>query len=228
MHALSTTRGRSELPEVLERPTIALHGIASVAGRYVIGEQPTHPGINLFACRLRMIGSDNLRLTAPVIPQMGEQVTTSFNSFGTLTGRVTRQFEDGFEVSIEHDAAGRDRLNARITSFSEKLWTAETDRRAAQRVMPSNPRTVIARPDNWSQPCLIVDYSISGAAVSAAFQPEVGEIVTVGRVTGEVVRLFDFGFAVRFFEPQNADHLEGLLEAPDEWREVMRRTFKAV
>lgn len=216
------------MPEVLERPTVALHGITTVAGRYVIGEQSTHPGINLFACRLRMIGSDTLRLTAPVIPQKGERVSTSFNSFGTLTGRVTRQFDDGFEISIEQTASERERLNARIASFSEKLWTTETDRRVAQRVMPSNPRTVIARPDNWSQPCLIVDYSISGAAVSAAFQPEVGEIVTVGRVTGEVVRLFDFGFAVRFFEPQDADHLEGLLEAPDEWREVMRRTFHPV
>lgn len=216
------------MPEVLERPTIALHGIATVAGRYVIGAQPTHPGVNLFACRLRMIGSDTLRVTAPVIPQRGEQVTASFNSFGTLTGRVSRQFDDGFELTLEQSEDERERLNARITSFSEKLWTTDTDRRLAQRVMPSNPRTVIARPDNWSQPCLIVDYSISGAAVSAAFQPEVGEIVTVGRVTGEVVRLFDFGFAVRFFEPQDADHLEGLLEAPDEWRDVMRRTFQAV
>ncbi|WP_338723543.1 PilZ domain-containing protein [Devosia sp. XK-2] len=216
------------MPEVLERPTIALHGIATVAGRYVIGAQQTHPGVNLFACRLRMIGSDTLRATAPVIPQRGELVTASFNSFGALTGRVSRQFDDGFELSLEQSEDERERLNARITSFSEKLWTTETDRRVAQRVMPSNPRTVIARPDNWSQPCLIVDYSISGAAVSAAFQPEVGEIVTVGRVTGEVVRLFDFGFAVRFFEPQDAEHLEGLLEAPDEWRDVMRRTFQAV
>ena len=216
------------MSEVLERPTIALHGIATVAGRYVIGAQPTHPGINLFACRLRMIGSDNLRVTAPVIPQIGEPVSASFTSFGTLSGTVSRQYEDGFEMQFEQDDAAREALNARITSFSEKLWTTSTDRRTAQRVMPSNPRTVIARPDNWSQPCLIVDYSISGAAISAAFQPSVGEIVTVGRVTGEVVRLFDFGFAVRFFEPQSADHIEGLLEAPDEWRDVMRRTFKAV
>lgn len=216
------------MSEVLERPTIALHGITTVAGRYVIGAQPTHPGINLFACRLRMIGSDGLRVTAPVIPQVGETVSTSFTSFGTLTGSVSRQREDGFEMQFEQDDTARDALNAKITSFSEKLWTTSSDRRVAQRVMPSNPRTVIARPDNWSQPCLIVDYSISGAAVSAAFQPSVGEIVTVGKVTGEVVRLFDFGFAVRFFEPQSADHIEGLLEAPDEWREVMRRTFAAV
>ena len=216
------------MSEVLERPTIALHGIATVAGRYVIGAQPTHPGINLFACRLRMIGSDSLRVTAPVIPQIGEAVAASFTSFGTLNGTVSRQYDDGFEIQFVQDDAAREALNARITSFSEKLWTTSSDRRTAQRVMPSNPRTVIARPDNWSQPCLIVDYSISGAAVSAAFQPSVGEIVTVGRVTGEVVRLFDFGFAVRFFEPQSAENIEGLLEAPDEWREVMRRAFAAV
>jgi len=216
------------LSEGLERPTIALHGIATVAGRYVIGAQATHPGINLFACRLRMIGSDSLRMTAPVIPQLREAVSASFSSFGTLNGTVSRQYDDGFEMTFIQTDAERDALNGRITSFSEKLWTTTTDRRAAERLMPSNPRTVIARPDNWSQPCLIVDYSISGAAVSAAFQPAVGEIVTVGRVTGEVVRLFDFGFAVRFFEPQSAEHIEGLLEAPDEWRDVMRRTFRAV
>lgn len=215
------------MSEGLERPTIALHGIATVAGRYVIGAQPTHPGINLFACRLRMIGSDGLRVTAPVIPQIGEPVSASFTSFGTLSGIVSRQFEDGFEMQFEQDDHARDALNVKITAFSEKLWTTTSDRRAAQRVMPSNPRTVIARPDNWSQPCLIVDYSVSGAAVSAAFQPAVGEIVTVGKVTGEVVRLFDFGFAVRFFEPQSADSIEGLLEAPQEWRDVMRRTFRA-
>ena len=109
------------MSEVLERPTIALHGIATVAGRYVIGAQPTHPGINLFACRLRMIGSDSLRVTAPVIPQVGEAVSASFTSFGTLNGTVSRQYEDGFEMQFEQDDAAREALNARITSFSEKL-----------------------------------------------------------------------------------------------------------
>ena len=121
------------MSEVLERPTIALHGIATVAGRYVIGAQPTHPGINLFACRLRMIGSDSLRVTAPVIPQIGEPVSASFTSFGTLNGTVSRQYEDGFEMQFEQDDAAREALNARITSFSEKLWTTSTDRRTAQR-----------------------------------------------------------------------------------------------
>jgi hypothetical protein len=186
-----------------------------------------HPGINLFGCRLRMISSDAFRVTAPVIPQEGEAITASFTPFGALYGRIERQFEDGFVVAIAHDEAQREKLNARITAFSERLWTGTDDRRSDKRFMPRNPRTVLSRPDNWSQPCLIIDYSVSGAAISAAFQPAVGEVVTIGQITAEVVRLFDVGFAVRFFEPQDLDQIEELLQAPDEWTAMVRRAFPA-
>lgn len=207
----------------MERPTIALYGISTVAGRYAIGVQPAQPGVNLFACRLRAIASDSFRVIAPVIPPLREAIWAEFGSFGMLAGDVTRQHDDGFEVTLRHDDAERLALNMSITSFSEKLWTTSTDRRAGERIMPRNPRTVIYRPDNWSQPCLIVDYSVSGAAVSAAFQPAVGEMVTIGQVSGEVVRLFDFGFAVQFIDQHDGETLEHLLEAPEAWQQMMRR-----
>jgi len=223
---LEATCPREEaLSDILERPTIALHGIRTVTGRYVIGPQTSQPGVNLFGCRLRMISSDAFRVTAPVIPEQGELVSASFGPLGNINGRVERQLEDGFVVAINQDDVARDKLNARITAFSDRLWTGEMERRSARRFMPKNPRTVISRPDSWSQPCVIMDYSAAGAAVSAAFQPAVGEVVTIGQITAEVVRLFDVGFAVRFFEPQDADRVESLLEAPDEWNAVMRRGF---
>lgn len=212
------------MSDVIEPASIALFGITTVAGRYVIGRmEDAEAGVNLFACRLRMIGSDVARLIAPVIPGPGERVAARFASFGTLAGRVRRQTEDGFEMSLDQDEAERRALGERITGFSERLWTGTRDRRSAKRSMPKNPRSMLARPDNWAQPCLIVDYSASGAAVSAAFRPEVGEVVTVGSITAEVVRLFDFGFAVRFFEPQDPATIESLLEAPDAWTALTRR-----
>lgn len=213
------------MADVLERSTIALHGIRTVAGRYAIGEGEVHPGINFFACRLRMMSSEAFRVTAPVIPAPGEKIVASLGAFGTLRGHVERQFEDGFVVAIVHDEASRDDLNEKITLFTEQLWTGDEDRRGAKRFLPRNPRTVFARPDNWSQPCLIMDYSASGAAISSAFQPAVGEVVTLGQVTAEVVRLFDVGFAVRFFEPQDMETVEQQLEAPSEWQEMLRKAF---
>ncbi|RZJ85721.1 MAG: glycosyltransferase, partial [Hymenobacter sp.] len=90
-----------------------------------------------------------------------------------------------------------------ITAFTELLWTGEQDRRGANRYLPRNPRTVFARPDGWSQPCLVMDYSASGAAVSSAFQPAVGEIVTLGSITAEVVRLFDVGLLPSYFASES-------------------------
>ena len=215
------------MTDVLERPSIALHGIRTVTGRYVIGNQAIQPGVNLFGCRLRMMSSDAFRVTAPVIPEQGEAVTASFGPLGTVEGRVERQLEDGFVVAIVQDQAARDKLNIRITTFSERMWTGKLDRRAERRLMPQNPRTVISRPDSWSQPCLVLDYYNAGAALSAAFQPAVGEVVTVGQITAEVVRLFDVGFGVRFFETQEPGQIESLLEAPDEWSAMVRRSFPA-
>jgi hypothetical protein len=209
------------MSEVLDRSTVALHGIRTVSGRYVIGDGDIHPGINFFACRLRMISSEAFRVTAPVIPMVGDIIVATLGPFGTVRGIVERQFEDGFVVLIEHDGLSRDVLNEKISAFTDRLWTGEDERRGANRYLPRNPRTVFSRPDGWSQPCLVMDYSASGAAISSAFQPAVGEVVSVGSITAEVVRLFDVGFAVRFFEPVEIDGVEKALEAPAEWKAMV-------
>lgn len=214
------------MAEIMERTDIAVHGIRTVSGRYAIGTEEVHPGINLFACRLRMMSSDAFRVTAPVIPGPGEAIHATLGPFGALRGHVERQFEDGFVVRIEHQGTSRQDLNRAIRRFTETLWTGEGERRGANRFLPRNPRTVFARPDNWSQPCLVMDYSTTGAAVSSAFQPAVGEVVTVGSITAEVVRLFDVGFAVRFFEQQSEDGVEAALQAPNEWEQMLRKAFE--
>ncbi len=208
---------------LLERPAIALRGVSTVAGRYVIGDEPMHPGANLFACRLRDISADAFTITAPVIPQPGEAVTATFGPFGRLAGHVERNSDDGFTVGIAHRQGTRNGLEQALTAFRDRTWSGTRERRADHRFMPGNPRSTISRPDAWIQPCLIVDYSASGAAVSSAFQPEVGEVVSIGQITSEVVRIFDVGFAVRFFEKQDLEDIESLLEAPDEWARSTHR-----
>lgn len=208
--------------DLLERKAAALRGISTVAGRYVIGAEPMHPGVNLFACRLRTLATDHLTVTAPVIPQPGEMVTASFGPFGTLHGHVQSNTDDGFVLTLDLNYRQREGLERAMANYRDRKWLGPRERRADHRFMPGNPRSVISRPDAWYQPCLIVDYSVSGAAVSAAYQPEVGEVVSVGQVTAEVVRIFDVGFAVRFFERQNMDDLESLLEAPEDWTLAIR------
>ena len=211
------------MADQVEHLAPALRGISTVAGRYVIGDEPMHPGSNLFACRLRSLSTENFTITAPVIPQVGEIVTTIFGPFGRLSGHVERNSDDGFTVAIEHREGDREALEHAISAFRERLWCGTLERRTDHRFMPGNPRSTLSRPDAWVQPCLVVDYSASGAAISGAFQPEVGEVVSIGQITSEVVRIFDVGFAVRFFEKQDLEEIENLLEAPEDWQREMHR-----
>lgn len=111
----------SRLADVLDRSSIALHGIRTVTGRYGIGALPAVPGNNLFGCRLRMISSDAFRVTAPVIPQPDDRVFVSFGPLGDHVARVERQLVDGFTANIEQNAAQRTALTSRIEAFSENI-----------------------------------------------------------------------------------------------------------
>ena len=55
--------------------------------------------------------------------------------------------------------------------------------------------------DGSSIPCLVIDASMSGVAVSSELQPEIGTPLAVGSCVGRVVRHFHDGFAVRFVDP---------------------------
>ena len=62
--------------------------------------------------------------------------------------------------------------------------------------------------DGTTQPCLVIDMSPSGVAVSAQLQPQIGTPLAVGACIGRVVRLLPDGFAVKFVEPLNRHELE--------------------
>ncbi|MBJ7576570.1 hypothetical protein JHC09_01550 [Devosia sp. MC532] len=217
------------MTELSPQASIVVHGITTVSGRYSLGARPAHAGLNLFACRLRMIATTSLGVAAPIIPQLGDMVTARFAAFGALQGPVTRRLEDGFEMALLMSSARTLEHNERINNFTETLWTETTNRRSSERLLPKNPRTIICRgQDEWPQPCLVIDYSGRGAAVSAPFQPAIGELVTIGQLEGAVVRLFDIGFAVQFTEHYSTRDAQLALEAPKDWRHAMRRAFPSL
>lgn len=75
------------------------------------------------------------------------------------------------------------------------------DRRRFQRVnIPSQGRFMRANKDEF--PCQIIDVSAGGIAIQADITGEIGEhiiiyTVNVGRIEGEIARIFEGGFALR-------------------------------
>lgn len=81
--------------------------------------------------------------------------------------------------------------------------------------MPRDPRSTILFADGTRLPCLIIDMSRSGAALSADVQPDLGTPLAVGRVVARVVRWLEVGFAVQFLAEQDPESLEDRLHLVD-------------
>jgi methyl coenzyme M reductase subunit C-like uncharacterized protein (methanogenesis marker protein 7) len=54
-------------------------------------------------------------------------------------------------------------------------------------------------------PCRIIDLSVSGAAVEMDARPNLGAMITVGNMTGRVVRRFHDGVAIEFLSAQSSE-----------------------
>lgn len=201
-------------------PDDILH-VGAVTGRYVLGGRTSMLGVNVFACRLRSITPHSFVAAAPVVGKVGDVITASFGPFGKLHGRISRHVVDGFAVELDGNPDERAELAVRIDAFRDRVWTGVADKRAEKRFMPSDPRSVVILADGVVMPCLVVDYSASGAAVSADVAPLIGQKLSVGQVAGHVVRIFDVGFAVHFDSLQRGDDVEELLAAPEEWRDAV-------
>jgi len=79
--------------------------------------------------------------------------------------------------------------------------------------VPRSPHSRVTLADGSVYPCLIIDVSLSGIAVSSEVRPPlIGTPLAIGACVGRVIRHMPNGFAVKFVKKQNRDELNNLLE----------------
>ncbi|MBL8593441.1 MAG: PilZ domain-containing protein [Devosia sp.] len=190
--------------------------IGALMGRYLLASRKNRSHrVQVFACRLQSISPQLMVASAPVLGAPGEELSANFEPFGTVRGRVERLIDGGFSMAIETTAEERDLLIKRIGWYKKRVFHGVADKRAHRRVMPRDPRSTVLFADGTRLPCLIIDMSRSGAALSADVQPDLGTPLAVGRVVARVVRWLDVGFAVQFVVEQEPDRLEDRLHLVD-------------
>jgi hypothetical protein len=186
-------------------------------GRYTLASRAKMPGLQIFALRLQSISPIMMVASAPVRGKIGETATAHFLPFGNIRGPVARHIDGGFVIDIEGDDEDRRKLAARIDWFKKRTFSGVTDKREHHRFMPREPRSAIVLHSGVVMPCLVIDLSSSGAALSADYEPEIGEPLAVGKVVARVARRLDVGFAVQFVTPVDRQQVEEMVRAPDEW-----------
>jgi hypothetical protein len=196
--------------------------IGPVMGRYTLASRARLAGVQIFALRLQSISPLTMIASAPVTGRIGEQVTAHFIPFGNVRGRIVRHVEGGFAVDIEGGPAERKKLAAKINWYKKRTFSGVTDKREHKRFMPREPRSAVVFHDGTVLPCLVIDLSSSGAAISVDHVPVLDEPLAVGKILARVVRTLDVGFAVQFITPETRETVEEMLRAPDEWARAMR------
>jgi hypothetical protein len=127
---------------------------------------------------------------------------------GRLEGVITRQFQNGFAMTIAATKNKRDKLAAQLTWLANRHILGLPEDRRHGRVTPSNPAARLILPNGTNIAVRVIDVSQSGAAISTSERPEIGARVTIGKTTGKVVRHLEDGFAIEFTRLQHADFLE--------------------
>lgn len=199
--------------------------IGPVMGRYTLASRARLPEPQIFALRLQSLSPTAMVASGPVNGQIGEGVTAHYQPFGHVRGLIARHIEGGFVVDIDGDAKYQGKLAARIRWYKRKTFDGLPEKRSHVRFMPREPKSAMVLHDGTVLPCLVIDLSCSGAAVSADHTPFVGEPLAIGKMVCRVVRALDVGFAVRFVNEIDREHVEEAVRAPEEWEKAMRLRY---
>jgi hypothetical protein len=195
--------------------------VGPVMGRYALDSRMRSSGVQIFACRLQSISTTQIVASGPVLGEVEEGITVNFEPFGTLRGQIRRHIDDGFSVDIDVRDDERGRLASKINWYKKRTFAGLSDKRKHRRFMPREARSTVVLASGEVLPCLIINMSASGVAVSADVDPPLGEPLAIGRAVGRVVRHLEVGFAVRFVEALEHETMEETLLAPEEWHRAI-------
>jgi len=171
---------------VHRRVDIALHG------RFLNDKSEEHSLISV------NISCGGALVKAPSKPDLDSQAVVYFDELGRVVGTTVRHTEDGFALKFHVTQIKRDKLADKLVWLSNKDKLGLVEERGARRFDAEGPALII-RQDGRHLQCRVLDISLTGAGfVAEGPPPMIGEIVTTGNVSAEVVRSSGNNFGVRF------------------------------
>jgi hypothetical protein len=174
----------------------------SLLGRYMLSDRREFP------CQTIDMSPGGLALTAPVCGAFDERVVVYLDHIGRLEGRIIREIDNGFAMSVSATARKREKLADQLTWIANQQALGLPEDRRHERASPRNTRSLLTLADGREYKCQVVDVSLSGAAVHVEIQPPLGSPVTLGRTQSRVVRHFEGGIAVEFSRAVNEEVLQ--------------------
>jgi PilZ domain len=174
----------------------------NLQGRYMLADRSEFP------CQVVNISPGGIALIAPVSGAVGDRVIAYVDHLGRLEGKIARQLQNGFAMTIAATPRKRDMLAAQLTWLANRsLLNLPEDRRHG-RFVPKITDARLILPNGTNVGVRLLDLSLSGAGIGTPARPEIGSHVTIGKIPGRVVRHLEQGFAIEFQRMQHPDSVE--------------------
>ena len=178
----------------------------SVLGRYMLEDRREFP------CQTIDISPGGVSLVAPVQGAMGSRVIVYLEHIGRIEGVIVRDLENGFAMSIVAPQRKQDKLAAQLTWLMNRQAFGLPEDRRHERIELASTNCIITFKDGRRLPAVIVDCSISGAAIDCGEMVPLGTEVIVGHREARVVRHFEGGIAIEFEQPISGERFNNDFE----------------
>ena len=137
-------------------------------------------------------------IIADSIPKVGSKLVLYFDDLGRVSGHVLRQNKNGFVVHFKLS----DHKKTKIADQLTWLWNRDTlglsEERTSQRY-DAGGIVKVTRENGEAFACRVIDISLSGSALTCDRKIfDIGDIVSIGKVRGQVVRSEESHFAVKY------------------------------
>ncbi len=152
------------------------------------------------------VGGALLKAVNP--PQAGEKVVVYIDDMGRYEGHVIRSAKHHFAVDYRGKRAKTKRAADSLT-YALNTRHMLLERRVNPRIR-QDQATVLTLASGETIACEILDISLTGASVAIDPRPPLGALVSVGQMSGKVVRRHEKGVGVVFTGP--AAKMEDVIE----------------
>jgi len=174
----------------------------NLQGRYMLADRSEFP------CQVVNISPGGIALLAPVSGAVGDRVIAYVDHLGRLEGKIARQLQNGFAMTIAATPRKRDMLAAQLTWLANRSILNLPEDRRHGRFVPKISGARLILPNGTNVGVRLLDLSLSGAGIGTPARPEIGSHVTIGKIPGRVVRHLEQGFAIEFQRMQHPDSVE--------------------
>jgi hypothetical protein len=147
-----------------------------VGGNYTLPNWYDPQGkLRTFACRTNRVSPFRMIVDVPVVGKVGDRLTSYFRDFGKFDGLISDTRAGSFLLELEMTRSMRENFASKLTWLEKKQKEPSIpDLRKDARIIPASPHSTLTLANGTTHECFVIDMSVSGVAVSAQVQPQIG------------------------------------------------------